>query len=184
MPSRLYFLSAVFLILRACMHPVYYDGPYHGKVVLADTGAPIAGAVILGTWRRLVAIGPGGGYSEPYAAQEVVTDQQGEFVIPGLGLRFFSLLEPMNVVIFKAGHEYFGDYRWRSFKEDRILRQRVTWEGKKAVIPLQRLTMEERKKRYTGPASTFPHQKQKLLIRELNKERIELGRSPSYEESE
>lgn len=160
-----------------CAYPIRYDGPYEGRVIDADTGKPIEGVVILGVWYKeepTVA----GAVSSYYDAKETVTDINGEFEISGLGLKIMSNVAPMYVVIFKAGYEYLGLMPWISLQEDMLLSKKIKWEGEKAIIPLRKLPMEERKKRLFGKEN-IPDEKQKLLIREMNKEKRELGK-PTY----
>jgi hypothetical protein len=61
----------------------YADGPYHGSVVDADTKQPIAGAVVFAEWWTR---SPGlvQEVQSFYDAQETVTDNQRNFVIPGI----------------------------------------------------------------------------------------------------
>lgn len=155
---------------------IRYDGPYEGRIVDADTGNPIEGVVVLGVWKKEIP-NVAGSNSTFYDAKETVTDKDGEFKIQGLGLKVFSFVVPMNLLIFKAGYEYFGYTPWISLKIDRIFIERIKWEGSKAIIPIRKLTMEERKKRLFGKEN-IPDKKQMLFIRELNKERIEIGLTP------
>jgi hypothetical protein len=172
----IYFL----FFLPACCYPVRYDGPYKGKIIDAETGTPIEGVVVLGEWSK-IAVTPAGGVSSYYDAQETVTDKNGEFEIPGLGLKILSNVAPMNVLIFKAGYAYIGMGPWESFKLDGgLLEKKVAFEGEKAIIPLRKLTMEERKK-ILADKEPIPDTKQQLLIKELNKEYKELG-IPLYPE--
>ena len=164
------------------------DGPYEGRVIDAETRQPIEGVVILGTWHT-VTITPGGGTHNFYDAQETVTDKNGDFRIKGLGLKVLSNVEPMGALIFKAGYEY-DSGSWRSFKEGSFAKT-YKWEGARVIIPLRKLTMEERKKQdipdfYIGQRydkrenvthSCLP-KNIKLLPKEINKELIKQGREP------
>jgi hypothetical protein len=87
----------------------------------------------------------------------------------------------MDVLIFKAGYEYLKS-TWRGLKVDILLREKIKWEGSKAIIPLRKLTIEARKKRHADK-ETIPDKKQRLLIEELNKEYKELG-IPLYPEKD
>jgi hypothetical protein len=174
-------LGLILVVLFLVVYPPRYEDTYHGQVVEAETGAPIAGAVVLGVWTREYPT-VAGGVDRFYKAREVLTDANGDFTLPGMGLLIMSNIVPANIVIFKAGYEYLGPYYWETFRTGQIIGKRVRWEGDKAIIPLKKLTLEERKKRFTGLAGSFPQEKQKLLIRELNKEDIELGRRPPYKE--
>lgn len=171
-------IMLLLIVMGSCGYLARYDGPYKGKVVDADTGKPIEGVVVLGVWYKETPT-PAGAVSSYYDARETVTDKNGEFEIQGMGLKILSTVAPMNVLIFKAGYEYI-DVPWVSFQIDEMLKQKIVWKGKKAIIPLRKLTMEERKSRLFGKENV-PDEKQRLLIRELNKERLSLGLTP-YED--
>jgi hypothetical protein len=160
--------------LTACT-PIRIDGPYKGRILDEVTGQPIEGAVVLGVWYS-VAAGPGGGSSKYYDAQETVTDKDGNFEIKGLGLKIMTTVEPMGVIIFKTGYEYIGFMPWESFMIDKLMREKVKWEWGRAIIPMKKLTMEERRKQHADKGSgSIPDNKMRLLIKELNKEYSELG---------
>ncbi len=161
---------------------IRHDGPYKGKVIDADTREPIEGVVVLGVWNREIP-GPGGAVSEFYDARETMTDKNGEFEIPGVGLVLwlwpFPGIEPMHVLIFKAGYEYFAS-PWESLKESKYLMEKknIRWEGDKAIIPLKKLTMEERRKEGTSPPlppGESSVEKVRLMLKEINKDAIERG---------
>jgi hypothetical protein len=177
-----FLVGAILVWLFMVVYSPSYDGPYRGQVVDADTGAPIADAVVLGKWNRVYPT-VAGGVSRYYDAREVLTDAQGEFVMPGQGLLLLSNIRPGHMVIFKAGYEYvqFSLLAWDDIQEGRP-HGTIHWEGEKAIIPSKRLTLEERKKRLIGLAGSFSQKKQKFLIRELNKESIELGHRDLYKE--
>jgi hypothetical protein len=165
-------------------YPVQFirdEPPYHGRVIDAETGDPLTGVVVFAEWYRHFA-SPAGGMQHFYEAREAVTDTNGDYTMPGMGLRFFSTLGPPQFLFFKAGYEYLGSYRWDAFKAGLILSERIKWEGEKVIVPLRKLTLEERQKRHIGLTIGGPRDKQKLLIRELNKESVELGRRDLYEE--
>jgi hypothetical protein len=170
----IYLLSLMGFLPVFC-YPVRYDGPYEGKVVDADTGKPIEGVVILGVWYKELPT-PAGAVSSYYDAMETVTNKNGEFEIHGLGLKIFSNVTPMRVLIFKSGYEHLGLWLWESFKEDEILKKKVVWEGKKAIISLKKLTMEERRKSATFPHHPeVPEEKIKKMLEEIQKERKKRG---------
>ena len=164
------------IFFHGCMYAVRYDGTYRGKVIDADTGEPIEGVVVLGVWYTAV-IGAGGGFSKYYDARETVTDKNGEFSIPGKGLRIMSNLELMHVLIFKAGYDYTGG-AWDSLKESRYYKETIKWERNKPVFPLKKLTMQERKKQGSPVRPNIPIEKMKLMTEEISKERIERGLDP------
>ena len=165
MKSKLVALICLFLFLPACCYPVRYDGPYKGRVIDAETEHPIEGVVVLGVWSK-VAVTPAGGVSSYYDAQETITDRNGEFEIPGLGLKILSNVAPMNVLIFKAGYGYI---------------EKAAWKGDKVIIPLKKLTMEEREKSATFPPlppTEAALEKVKLMLQEVNKEATERAIKP------
>jgi len=169
----IYFL----LFLPACAYSIRYDGTYEGKVVDAETGKPIEGVVVLGVWYK-EAPTVAGAVSSYYDARETVTDKNGNFNIPGKGLKILSNVGVMNVLIFKAGYEYMGMWTWGAFKEDELLRKKIQWEGKRVIIPLKKLTMEERKEEGPPSRPSIPVEQMRKLTIEINKERIDIGLMP------
>jgi hypothetical protein len=171
-------LSSLMLLgMLTCAHGMGFDGPYSGRVIDADTGAPIEGVVVLGVWNTEKTT-PGGAVHDFYDARETLTDKNGEFEIPGMGFKILSNVTPMDFLIFKAGYEHIGLYPWASLKEDLILRKKIKWEGKKAIMPLKKMTMEERKKKSPPSRPSIPVEKMQMLTKEINKERSVLGLSP------
>ena len=166
-------ISLFLLFVVGCCYPVRYDGPYKGKVIDADTGKPIEGVVVLGVWYKEIATAAGG-VSSYYDADETVTNKEGEFEIKCKGLRILTNIGPMNVLIVKASYEYVGMYPWETLKVDP---RNITWEGEKAIIPLRKLMMEERKKRSgpPDPPSEASLNKVILLLKEIDKDDRERG---------
>lgn len=173
MKTKLIALIYFLLFLPACAYPIRYDGPYEGRVVDAETGKPIEGVVVLGVWYK-EAPTVAGAVSSYYDARETVTDKNGNFNIPGKGLKILSNVGVMNVLIFKAGYEYIGLGTWEAFKEDEILRNKINWEGKKVIIPLKKLTMAERKSPPDPPSET-PLEKVIMMLKEIDKNDRERG---------
>jgi len=172
-------LFVTFCVMSAgCVQVVGYEGDYKGQVTDAETGQPISGVVVLGVWYSKMPT-PAGSTSHFHDARETVTDEKGEFTISGRGIKILSTVAPIDIFIFKAGYEYF-DAPWGALKEDVLLRKTIKWEGDRAIIPLKKLTMEERKNmgdpRY--PPTEAPLGKVKLMLKEINKDRGERGLSP------
>jgi hypothetical protein len=175
MKSKLVALICLFLFLPACCYPVRYDGPYKGRVIDADTGQPIEGVVVLGVWSKVAAT-PAGGVSSYYDAQETVTDRNGEFEIPGLGLKILSKVAPMNAIIFKVGYEHLN-VSWELIRENKFNDKKIKWDGKRAIIPLRKWSLEERRNRFGDYyVSGVPDEKRKLLLREIEREDKEIGK--------
>ena len=168
--------SIAIWILLGCASAIRYDGPYEGRVIDAETGEPIEDVIVLGKWDREY-ITPGGAVHEYYDARETVTDKNGEFSIPGKGLLLASNITPMDVLIFKAGYEYLHT-TWLGLKIDGIFKEKIKWEGNKAIIPLKKLTIEERKRQGTPSRPSIPIEEMKLMTEEINKERIKQDLQP------
>ena len=128
---------------------------------------------MLGVWYKEYP-GAAGAISKYHDAVETVTDKNGDFKIKGLGLQVIGNVLPVNVLIFKVGYEYESGY-WTGLKK---YKKKIKWEGEKAIIPLKKLTMEERKKRGTLSRPDIPVNKMELITKEINKERVEQGLKP------
>lgn len=88
-------------------HIVYVDGPYHGRVIDKTTGRPIVGAAVVAVWSKEVPF-IAHAIITYYDAQETLTDQQGNFTIPGVWGVFLIPLTKMRdplFTIFKPGYE-------------------------------------------------------------------------------
>ncbi len=170
-------LVSIFVILICgCGSFGSYEGDYKGRVADAETGEPLAGVVVLGIWQTETS-GPGGAVLHFYDAREKLTDEKGEFSMPGMGLVLRWNLLPMRVLLFKAGYEEMGPMEWDAFKEG-PRSARIKWEGERALIPLKKMTMEEREKRFVDKLGLVPNEKQELLIKEISKERGAKGLPP------
>ncbi len=153
--AKLLLVAALLLLFSGCVSLVYYEGDYHGKVIDAETLQPIEGAVVLGVWSKGYH-GAGGIAHEYYDARETVTGENGEFTIKGMGPRAVTHLKKMSIVIFKVGYEDVGLTSWDSLKTAIYYRDRVKWEGNKAIIPLDKLSLEQRRKRFDASGAGVP----------------------------
>jgi hypothetical protein len=169
---QLFLLTAVFLVSTGCVSYGRVDGPYEGKVIDAQTGQPIEGAVVFGVWNKAHP-GAGGASHTYYDSCEVLTDSNGTFSIQGLGMLLLSKIEEMNITIFKAGYEQLGQRTWHSLRLSK--KGYIQWEGNNPTIRLKKLSIEERLKRGVE-LPNVSNNKQKRLIIERNKEMVEIGR--------
>ncbi len=85
---------------------LYWDGPYHGQVVDAETGGPIQGAAVAGIWDfEYLHIKSSSGFAN---AKETVTDADGEFRLPVM-FAFspwpITVIDRMSLVVFKPGYD-------------------------------------------------------------------------------
>lgn len=171
------FILLPLMVASASCYPVRYDGPYKGKVVDAETRKPIEGVVVLGVWYKDLP-SPGGTVGSYFDAHETVTDKNGDFEVKGLGLKILSNVSTMHVLIFKAGYQYIGMGMWESLKlEGGLLEKKVAWEGERAIIPLRKVTMEERKSPPDPPSEAL-FENVRLMLKEIDRDDIERGLQP------
>jgi hypothetical protein len=168
-----FFLVAILISCPGCASLVRFDGPYEGQVVDAATNLPIEGAVVDGTWFK-VGVTPASKMKTYYDSQEVLTDKNGKFKIPGKGLLIFSSVDTVYLTIFKAGYEQFPrQSRWEGLIENGPF-DKVTWEFDKGIFKLKRLSLEKRRNQEVAMPDA-PKEKYRLMRVELNKNNIEIG---------
>ena len=81
-----------------------YDNDVQGKIIDGDTRQPLAGVVVMALWvteHTRITIEPEERYYDYY---ETLTDENGEFMIPGKGRNFFRNMPPPKIRIYKAGY--------------------------------------------------------------------------------
>ena len=163
-------------------------GPWKAQVVDAETGQPLEGVVVLMYWIKYTGGPAGWAGGEFYDAEEVVTGQDGRFVVPS---RWVFTLNPFRkvfreMVIFKPGY---GQWELRDAKEWEKLsdweskaRREEAWkqfEGDGVVMDLPPLkTREERLKFYgsfRGSPTLVPPERTKQLDEAEDAERAYLG---------
>lgn len=152
-------------------------GPYKGKIIDADTKAPIEGVVVLVEWREV----PFFGGTKFIDAQETLADKNGVFHIEGIWvLNPIKRLGAMKIItIFKSGYQAhrwaFNNWREINPKVDGVLKV----EDATPEIMLKQLTMEERRKqRPPIPSIETPLNKIRIMLNEINKNEISLGAGP------
>ena len=174
-------LSAFLLLgafLAGCGHLVYTSGPYRGRVVDAETKQPLAGAAVLAVWRWG---GPGLGHPSEgfHDALEVLTDANGEFVVPRkTHFIILGVVEEADFAIYFPGYGPFLGYQVQPKGPalDSAFRDHT-------VVELPRLKTYEERLRLAGKplhASGVPNEKMPNLIRLINQERRALGAPPLY----
>ncbi len=174
-----------FLLLGpGCISVQVFGGTYEGRIVDADTGAPVDGVVVLAIW--YVEYRLADRWHEYYDASETVTDARGDFSVRELSLRLTKgELQPAMFFIFKAGYEVRELSSWASLKKDIVFSKRVKWEGERAIIPLKEVTIEQRKKGRAGgyrppPMPDVPREKMPMTLKEINKDSVERGLGSVY----
>ncbi len=172
--------SALLLPAFLAIDPTWADGPYHGKVIDAETKQPIEGAVVVGVWRRqpALAMHPKYLFEE---AKEVLTDKDGEFTLPG-HFSVKSILSPLSEVwvdiyIYKLGYGSFPRFqtspRVKQSHDDKI--RPFETHG---LVELPKLKTREERLDIVGmvcPSTDIPDAKLSNLIAAMNSERIDLG---------
>lgn len=161
-----------------CFELYRADRDIRGRVIDADTREPIQGVVVVAGWSRSYPT-PAGDIFKYGDRHETLTDEKGEFLIPGKGIKIMTSLSSPGIGIFKAGYDSMGLHDLgEEFNKFSRYKDVVTWEGDTAIIPLKKLTMEERKKRYLpSPSQEAPLEKVILMLKEVDKEDAELGRN-------
>jgi hypothetical protein len=175
-------VKTIRMAVTACLLALFFGctsvyGAYKGKVVDAATGEPLEGVVVVGVWDKW-APSPAGKSSEFLDSYETLTDQNGMFFIPGT--KKLALFKDFEIMIFKAGYEALH-VPWVCLKKDEILKKRIKWEGDMAIVPLRKLSLEERKERIIPARPSIPGEKMQLLTKEINKERVFRGFAPFKE---
>ena len=184
-------LGASLVVLAGCGHIVYADGPYRGQVLDAEAKQPIEGAAVLAVWWKR-----SWGQAHPiitfYDAQEMLTDRDGNFSIPGIvggSLNPLAMIEQPLFTIFKPGYEAYGDRKLaaprtgdRTTVELRRLATRNERIQSAAKIPpftscLSKELAERLKMLDLAPTSPYcvPEEKFPNLIRLRNVEKRDLG---------
>jgi len=187
-------LSLLIVFLAGCGHVLYADGPYHGKVIDKQTKQPIEGAAVVAVWMKESPF-IGHYMVRYYDAQETVTDQEGNFTIPGIvggSANPLAKIREPSFTIFKPGYVA---YRNLAFKPISVSGNIEVFEKDSLVVfALGRLTTrEERMRNLIGlnpaprcgpqddPASSLclPDGKYPNLIRLKNVEERDLGLEPT-----
>lgn len=128
---------------------LFVDGVYWGKVIDADTGKPIAGASVVGSWgfsSYAVTL-----YIKSYAdARETVTDEQGRFFLPvarSIMLWPLSRIYSRGVRVYKPGYDSYPS------------RMHKAWNDKDKEKWLHKLNRQypEFKKEYSKKYHTQQH---------------------------
>ena len=148
-------------------------GPYQGRVIDAETKAPLVGAVVLATWLRHK-VYPFHMNQEFYMAREVLTDGDGRFrmeaqdIEAGAPRRTFR----PEFVIFSPGYGWFPRYH----AQPKGLIAGV-FEGGGVTVELPRIRTEAERREIVGRLPPFfpPYEAMPKLIHLINIERTAVG---------
>ncbi len=186
---RKFNLVILLTIFTGCgpLYPLFAGGPYKGKVIDAETKAPIVGAVVLAVWYRGA---PGLGHASHgfLDAEEVLTDKSGEFVIgahPPASLIPGTWVEGPRITIFYPNYGYFPRYQIAPRQPPGGYKGLLAEMEKRAVNfelpPLKTLKEKREGMRLVDPAEV-PNEKKPKLNKLINQQRRELGLEAVYPE--
>lgn len=183
---KLRFLFIVLSLMWACS-PLASSSDkglaYHGKVVDAETGEPIEGAVVVVVWYKKPHVTMDGP-TYFHNAKEVLTNGEGIFSIdssPGIDWSPFTYVrEEPRIVIFKPGYGPFPRAHVREMSIEQT-KNRLLKEG--AVIKLPRIKSKEELRKFTSPErlgllSVVPYEQIPTLIKLLNVQANSVGLQP------
>lgn len=186
------FLLIFLAVLVAWVAPTLSEaaGPWKAQVVDAETGKPLEGAVVLAMWERRTP-GPGHPFITFYDSEEVMSDPNGQFIIPSRStwtLIPFSSIEGPRIFMFKPGYgqwRFKGEDEWLKLDTyERNMRYKEVWgqfEGQGVMIELPLLkTREERLRFLSAPTGLIPDDRMQNYLKALDQERINLGLKPGY----
>jgi hypothetical protein len=145
-------------------------GPFRGQIVDAETGQPIAGAVVLVVWWEAVPT-PVQTNRKFYDAREAVTDGEGRFEVPRRPPPFFSFqIFPPQISYFAAGYMSAAEVVMPPDGQPFVA---------STVVKMRRLaTNDERVRNQRRYPPTIPAAKMPRLLQALNRERAALGLEP------
>ena len=123
---------------------------------------------------------------------ETLTDQNGEFKIPGKGLILFHNVNPPKVKIFKTGYAFmYLDDLGVHFRRDSLYSDQVAWINGKPIISFRKKSIEERKKAVKREGGIpfnemaipgLPEEKYRLYHEEVSRAYHVLGMIPYWEQ--
>ena len=155
-------------------------GPYRGKVIDADTRAPIVGAVVVARWSR-DRIGPFHSVMEHYAVREVLTDADGAFLIEAKAIeeRAPKRTRYPEFLIFMPGY---GSYP--RFQKAPTGFTGGVFEGAGVLVELQRLESLEDRRRHLLRVNPMNYANEPFtevpeLMKKIDEERVSIGLTPA-----
>jgi hypothetical protein len=175
--SRL-FVGVVFaaVVTGGCGgHLVYPSGPFRGRVVDAETRQPLVGAAVVAAWflEHPLAVH---GTATAYDVVEVLTDDQGEFVVPHqTNVALVGSVRPPDITIYLPGY---GPYPW--FQRSPLGEAMRTAFRVPTVVELVRGRTRNERLDYQNWALPFGVSEEQIpnLFRLLNAEAKDLGLQP------
>ena len=115
--------------------PLYWGEEVHGRVVDAETNAPVEGAVVVANWILLAGGYGHGGHMNSLVVEQVLTDANGEFRFHKWGPKIRPAYQALDyapaLIIFKNGYEH--RYLENETLSNAFVR-RSEWSGKEIYL--------------------------------------------------
>ena len=152
---------------------------YKGKIVDAETGEPIEGAVVMLIWYRNHAFSG----SDYFKSRETLTDESGMFYLKGrYKINFVPIThvsEPI-LLIFKGNYKHVKRPWVLSVFKENHMKKKINFEGNLIIFKLKKLLkIKERMRNLPSLSSEVPYEKRKLFMDEVNREEKQQGLEPS-----
>lgn len=196
--SKIYKFVVIVIILATVIFPntafgadlFRIDRDISGKIIDFETKKPVAGAVVMALWCREVFRLTIESKSEYYDYYETISDQNGNFTIPGKGLIILKDVPPPRIKIHKNGYQVFTVWRLNPIAFNDISpRHKAEWNNGEPIIHLGKSTLEERRnsvKNYRQipfsemARNIIPTEKYHLYAEEVEREYEALGKVPYW----
>lgn len=178
--AKLLFVACFSLVASLYEPRSVESATYSGKVVDAETGEPLKGAVIAVIWHKKAILSMNGGWSF-HNAKETLTDAEGKFSLDaseGMNWNPLTIVQPPAVIVFQPGYGPLSPNTPRGFRD--IVEVYEALE-KGALIKLPRLTTKDEIIGYSSiPTLGGPFEKTPKLIEAINRQRALVGLKPLY----
>lgn len=131
-PSSFALVLALVALAAGCVlaPPVYWGREIRGRVVDADTGEPIEGAVVVADWKLYSGGWGHGGHGDSLRKEETLTDADGRFAFPSWGPTMrpsYTILDDApRILVFRRTYEIAS---LRNAEDSNGFVRRSDWDG-------------------------------------------------------
>jgi hypothetical protein len=165
-------LALLLLILLSAVASVTSAATYHGKVVDAETGKPLKGAVVAVIWHKKAILSMNGGWYF-HNARETLTDTEGQFSLDaseGINWNPFTIVQEPRIIVFHPGYGPLSPGYPREFKDVYGIAEALE---RGALIKLPKLKTQEELRKFACSsclelAADVPPEKVQDFIRLIN----------------
>ena len=175
---RLFFALVLMMFLGASLAEMTLAATYSGKVVDAETGKPLQGAVIVVVWYKK-AIYSMDGPEYFHNARETLTDREGNFSMDaseGINWNPLTWIETPRIAVYHPGYWPLSDAYPREFRDPYGMDDAMK---KGAVVKLPKLKTDEELRKFADLTSSVsmgaPRERIPNLLRAVNVQRAMLG---------